>query len=228
MFLNGFLSLTETDLQKPPAEVIDFYEVKAKQWARGASEDSRSALVHVAARHDLFSKFSQTKMEHGGKFGDGPEDLAAFEAWLVKMALSEKRQFHVSPVKKTEPDQPEGEAYQQYWKQFARPRDTSPAPSSDCAGSTEIGSNVTPSPAACKLTYEGQSVEPAFIECTFHAGVTPDPVPRLDVVSHSFVERGRPGILRKSTSMLTDGSGDVAMEKLGEQDGNGKVKRARA
>ena len=92
-------ALDRNDLQKLPAGVIDFYEVKAKQMG---SCQSKAVRRWYMWRHVMtcFSKFSQTKMEHGGKFGDGTEDLAVFETWLVKMALSEKRACHVSFLKR--------------------------------------------------------------------------------------------------------------------------------
>ena len=187
LFLNGFRTLTDADLQKPAIEVIDFYESQAKQWVRQVSDTHRAALVRVAASHALFPKFAETKMEHGGKFGDGSEDLAVFEAWLVKMALAEKLRSYDSsaelrplhPVKRSAPDQSEDMAYQEYWKQFARARhDASPAKSSGCAG-TEVGSNATPSPACRELNFEGRS---NLMCCcsSFRVGETPDPLPRLD------------------------------------------------
>lgn len=162
MFLNGFLNLTESDLEKPPVEVIGFYEAKARDWSQKASEQSRSGLLRAAANHELFQKFiSGATMAHGGKFGDGVEDLAVFEAWIVKMALAQKvrspepvPQTQVSPVKKV-PGQADDVAYQQYWKQFARSPGDSPAATDVVrseAGGTSI---VTPSPK--ELAFEGKA-----------------------------------------------------------------------
>ena len=146
--------------------MIGRYEAKARDWSQKASDQSRSELVRAAAKHELFGKFtSGTKMVHGGKFGDGVEDLAVFEAWLVKMAISERLPpfpaAQVSPVKK-QPGQTDEVAYQQYWKQFATGQrgDTpvgSPAGSTAASSEGVQSAQTTPSPpTARELSFEGK------------------------------------------------------------------------
>ncbi|CAL1152425.1 unnamed protein product [Cladocopium goreaui] len=239
---SGFGGMTEDDRGKLPIQILSEHESKVKAWVKTLDGPAVVKNLKVATAHPYYdqfvSKFHKTNFGAGGR-----DDLVEFDNWLKKMEISEKR-TSPSPlsVATSEPAEPAKAAPKPARGKGKGSAPAEPGSAKASVPRPDVSDDATstskvPDDALPKLTPDQQnayknywkkfsnpdlgevSTSPAMPATTPPEGTgTPLPSPPTSASSSPPAvtpECKKPaGILRRSTSVMSDGTGDVPMTPL--------------
>lgn len=99
---SGYGGMSEDDVTKSPVKILSEHEARIRTWVKTLDGPSLVKHLKVAARHQLYEKFvSQSTNRNFGVHGG--DDLVAFDLWLKKFEISEKRPMFPSPATPASP-----------------------------------------------------------------------------------------------------------------------------
>eukprot|EP00435_Cladocopium_sp_Y103_P060416 s132_g22.t1 len=194
---SGFGGMTEDDVGKSPVQILNEHDSKVKKWVKTLDGPSVVKNLKVATSHPYYDKFiSQFSKKNFG--AGGRDDLVEFDSWLKKVEISEKRNTTPSPPSVPTPEE--------------SPSKDTPPPTVRGKGKgsvpgepvpktrDESSTSKVPDDALPKLTPEQQKAYQTYWKkfSSQNLGSSEEKAPR-------------PAIVRRSTSVMSDGEGDAAV-----------------